>query len=143
MAALIHMMVDQASTGTGEVELDPSMLGDLILTGTAPKNFPHLFHLSPDDGPQAYVLVDPSLLFGAATIEDLDGERTVFGLVDKAVGDNQSLSLDRYLLPGLNRTARRALGGAELGGLLESCGELMGRDLDESAISIQGPALLV
>ncbi len=62
-------------------------------------------------GERHFIMVlDENCVETGRTLEDLEDELTIFGYMDRVVGEGQSVPLDRYLLPGLNRTLRRAAG---------------------------------
>lgn len=84
-----------------------------------------------------------SNLFGTATVDDLEGERTMLATVERIIEEGDTFSLDRHLLPGLSRVFRRALKGDQLVGLLHGFGGALGRPLDASALTINGPAVLL
>lgn len=69
------------------------------------------------EGRRCMVIIDPTNLHGSATLDDLEGEQTVVAHVDRLVRPRSEVSLDKYLLPGLPRTLRRAMGRS---GLTES-----------------------
>lgn len=73
---------------------------------------PHIFDIEFDgqDIP-AIAMVDPAKIREGSDIEDLVGEATLFGVVDRIVGEGRTFSLEKYLLPGMNRAARRVMGG--------------------------------
>jgi hypothetical protein len=144
MAALMPFMLDQFAAGKTTDDLDPAAIGQVILAGTAPQDFVHVFDLDAgDDVPSLVLLANPAYLFGTSTIDDLDGDFTVLATVDRMVEADDTYSLERHVLPGLNRTARRAMGSEGLSGLLESSSEMLGKALDESALRVEGPAALL
>jgi len=90
------------------------------------------------------ILLDPSHLIEGRELDDLEGERTVFGLVERLIPEGSSYPLARYLLPGMNRSLRRR---AEVSGawdeLVKGFGEMMGQQLDMGALSVDGPAAII
>ena len=121
MASVIPAMVNQAASGRDMNDLDPALMAEMFMARPPAQGFLHVFEV--DRGGSAartFLLANPVHLFGSAEIDDLDGELTVMGTVDRVIGEGQSFSLERHLLPGLNRTARRAMRAEGVSGLLES-----------------------
>lgn len=141
MAQVTPLLVDQASKGKKEFDLKPADVGKILLEDQ-PGDFVHVLELNlGDERPAAYVLAMPSNLFGSATMDDLTGELTILATVDRLVDAGGTFSLERHLMPGLNRTVRRAIGSHDLSDMLRSFAtDVLGRTIDPDAISVKGPA---
>lgn len=146
LGAVLPSLFDQLAAGNDDPVLDASQLARLLTGQDSPPNVPYIFELDHEHqaatGP-IFVLTQPSFLFDPATMDDLDDDSTVFASVERVIGIDRTYSLEKYLLPGLNRTARRAIGEKDVGEMLGSFSELMGKDMGLSEITIKGPALLV
>lgn len=69
---------------------------------------------------------------------------TVFGLVDRLIPEGKTHSLSRYVLPGLNRTMRRAFDANGMRDLADNMSKLPGgREVDPNDLNIEGPAVLI
>lgn len=144
-APLMPLLLSAATTGQNIENLDPATVGVAIFGGTGtPADFTHVFEMTSDvPDTSLLALLDPANLFGDAVMEDAEGHRTVVGLVDRVVMSGESFSLERYLLPGLNRTLRRAVGSDGIDKLLRDFGEKVGRELSVDSITVAGPAALM
>lgn len=141
-ARFLPLLATQASQGAGGPELSASEVAEFMLA-PAPTEHTHIFELK-GESPTKFVLpVRPACLYGGADMDDLEGEFTVFGVVDRLVGDGASYSLERYVLPGLNRTIRRAFPREKLLEMLESFADMSGGPVDARALEVEGPAALV
>ena len=89
------------------------------------------------------LILDPKNISEDRDCDDLEGEFTVFGIVDRLLSERNSLSLTRYLLPGMNRTMRRAIGTTSLEELLEGFGQTFGQAVDVSALTVNGPGAVI
>lgn len=92
------------------------------------------------DQPRAIALLNPAHLVKGYTVDDLEGEVAVFGQVESYKGEDQTYSLDKFFLAGVNRAARRAF---ELEGLLENAHKIMGRTVSMDEVVLTGPLLVV
>ena len=91
-----------------------------------------------------YFVLDPQKFEVGTTLEDATAELTVFGLIERIVQNGSTHSLDRYLVPGLNRTMRRLMGKDAIRNLVSSTTELRGGAvIDPEDLNIRGPAVLV
>lgn len=95
------------------------------------------------DGFRTVLILDPRNISEDRDCDDLEGAFTVFGIVDRLLAEGGSLSLVRYLLPGMNRVVRRAIKRASLEELLEGFGEMSGQTIDSSALSVTGPGAVI
>lgn len=141
-ARFLPLLATQASQGPGGPDLSASEAAEFMLA-PAPTEHTHMFELK-GEPPTKFVLpVRPACLYGGAVMDDLEGEVTVFGLVDRLVTDGASYSLERYVLPGLNRTIRRAFPREKLLEMLQSFADMSGGPIDARALEVEGPAALV
>lgn len=141
VSAFVPSMVEQMAAGREEPEFDPAIMGQMFLGG-APAAAMHVFTMDV----QAYhfiVLVDPKHLHEDATMDDLEGEFTLLATVDRIIPEGASKSLDRYLMPTMNRATRRMFGGKTLIEMVESLGDVLGNEIDPDALTVSGPAMIV
>lgn len=76
------------------------------------------------------------------SMDDLEGDLTVFGHIERVIGEGSSMELDKYLLPGLNRPMRRMLKSeGKLEGMFE--GAPAGFAITTEDLSLSGPAVLL
>jgi len=86
------------------------------------------------------VLLDSERLVGQAAVDDLEGERTVFGQVDTIVGEGSHYSLDKFFLSGMGRSMRRAI---PLENLLDGMAAISGKPMTTDDLKIAGPVVVV
>jgi hypothetical protein len=89
------------------------------------------------------LILDPKNINGDRDCDDLEGEFTVFGIVDRLLSEKSSLSLARYLLPGMNRTMRRAIGKTSLEELISGFSDISGQAIDVSTLTVNGPGAVI
>jgi len=145
MAQMMPIMFSALANGQDPSTLDQSALVPALMgSGTGATDFAHVLELDePIDGRTFVVIVKPDRLFGSAAIDDLEGDVSVFGLVDRLIPQGGSQSLERYLLPGLNRVARRAMSANSMNDLLQNFSQLGGRSVSSDAVNLSGPAAVV
>lgn len=86
--------------------------------------------------------VDPNYFFRNSSFEDLEADLTVFGSIESFVGEDGSLPLERWLLPGVDRTMRRAM----VSGGIETMLDSLSAQLQFNTTDVQrtqGPAVLI
>lgn len=71
-------------------------------------------------------------------VDDLEDDLTLFGVVEKLLPGGASTPLDRYVLPGLNRSLRRAVGD-----LSELLARLPGDPISAEDLVVAGPGALI
>ena len=76
-------------------------------------------------------------------MDDLEGEATIFGVVERLIPVGSSCSLERYVLPGMNRTLRRAFPRDKLLAMLESFSDTSGGSIAADGLDVDGPAAVV
>ncbi|MDQ1684611.1 MAG: hypothetical protein QOC82_1348 [Frankiaceae bacterium] len=139
----LPLLIAQAAQGAKDFEMSDADAAQ-VLFAPPPAAHTHIYELVLERRVERLVvLVDPGHMYGSATVDDLDGELTLFGIVDRLLPEATSFSLERYFLPGLNRTLRRALSGDQLVKMLEGFGAMTGEKVDAASLSIQGPAAVV
>lgn len=104
--------------------------GQIVLTGESPDSasLPVL------------VLANSEFLIQRAIPDDLEGQRTVFGLIDTLVGENQSYSLTKLFMAGVPRSIRRAFDAHQM---LEGFSSAFDRPIDPSELEIRGPLVVI
>ncbi len=88
-------------------------------------------------------LVKPANLFGGSSIDDLEGEHSIIGTVDRTIPLGGTYSLEKHLLPGISRPARRAMGDSGMEGLLRSAEKILGKSVGTEVLKIEGPAMII
>ncbi|MEU8489718.1 DUF6414 family protein [Pseudonocardia alni] len=132
----------------GRTDFNPSQqeLAQQFVAGEHVKS-PYVMRMEAedDDGQDFYFVLDPDKIASGFSIDDLVGELTIFGLAEKIVREGGTYSLDRYAVPGINRTFRRAMGKDAVRNLMNSTRELRGSDsnADASDLDVHGPAVIV
>jgi hypothetical protein len=96
-----------------------------------------------ESGRRFILILDPKNISEDRDCDDLEGEFTVFGIVDRLLSEKSSLSLTRYLLPGMNRTMRRAIRKTSLEELIENFSDISDQAIDVSALTVNGPAAVI
>lgn len=139
MERFLPLMLRHAAESGPRRPSDREIAQAFMAEGTAT---PQLYEINGDDLPVKFVTVlDPSHLFRSTSMEDLEGDVSIFGLVDRVVREGAEVSLERHVLPGLNRTIRRALGSAgSIENLLEGSEQVLGRRIDPESVKLRGPA---
>jgi len=118
----------------------PGMPTEFIaqLLGGASTARPLLFELVPADAPVRVMLqLDGGKFHRDATPDEVTGEVSVFGVVDQLVPEGSFLDLSRFLLPGVNRVARRAIDEKSIRDLLAKLGQ------PDAELAVDGPVWLV
>ena len=100
--------------------------------------------LESDDGDgddlRAIVLLDGGNVLAGHSLQDLEGDRAVFGQVDTLVDAGKTFSLEKFFLSGFSRAIRRSLDTTEM---LEGFSGITGRKVDSSVIEVPGPLVVV
>lgn len=117
-----------------------------VLTEIASPNNAALWELDhgQSDLPRVLVKVRSQHLWPDQSMDDMDGEHTILGLVDQIVGEANEFSLERHLLPGINRATRRAMSGSAMEDMLASVMAIPGANPAAStSLRIPGPLYVV
>lgn len=143
VAAVLAMILPLAQAGIDLDNVSAEQVMSLLIERRGVEA-PIVVELQPHAGPYRFMSVlRPTAAYGDAVLDELEGDYTIFGTLDRVLGEGERLSLEQYMLPGLNRTLRRALGGEQLGDLLKSFGAVSGRQLDVKDLEFHGPGALV
>lgn len=143
IATLFEMFVPLLQSGS-DLENVPQEDVARMLFDQREVQAPGVMTLEPTAGPYRFVMVlQPDCLYRTPSFEELEGEFTVFGTLDGPLGDGDAISLERYLLPGLPRALRRAIGQKGISELLEGLAEATGRKVDVADLSFSGPGGLM
>lgn len=86
------------------------------------------------------VLLDSGNLAGQASLDDLEGDRTIFGQVDAVIPEDGVYSLEKFFLSGFGRAMRRAINPAQM---LEGLSEGIGRPMSVEDLRVPGPLAVV
>lgn len=147
MARFLPLLIAQATAGKTEFEPPTQAeIAKLLLAPTDEESGPQLFNLEPEtpfEGRRHLAIVDTGCLRGAASTDDIEGDYTLVAHVDRLVRPRVELSLNQYLLPGVPRTVRRALGRADLTEMVTGLGPVLGRQIAPSDLLVLGPALML
>jgi hypothetical protein len=143
VGGLFPLMIARYSEG--ETDPAPSQ-EDLVQLLTAPQTEGaqvYDLNLSDTGGRNFVLILDPRNVAEGRDCDDLEGEFTVFGIIDRLLSETSSLSLTRYLLPGMSRTMRRAIGKTSLDELIAGFGEVSGQQIDAQALNVSGPGAVI
>lgn len=145
MARFLPLLMAQVSAGAKEFTPSTGEIAQAFMAepdaGSA-----QLFELEPEepvDGRRCLVIIDPAYLHGSATLDDLEGEQTFVAHVDRLVRPQAKLGLEKYLLPGIPRTVRRAMGPEALMDMVTGLDGVVGRKIDPGELIVTGPALIL
>lgn len=132
------------AVAAGGGELQPAAQAKLMaeMVASSPATSRQLFELELDDdaGVRVFLAVDPAHFFRNNTLEDLEGEVTVFGTVERIVPEGAQISTERWLLPDMDRSMRRLFKKQGLEKMLEGLEAMVSVDTSQ-AKSIEGPAV--
>jgi hypothetical protein len=104
---------------------------------------PLLFDLEVEDGDvSVYFSVDPASFFGANAPDDLSGDLTIFGTVERLVPEGKQVPIDQWLFPGVNRVMRKAIAAKGTADLVKQFAPMLGDSVDLS-YQLDGPAIVV
>lgn len=144
MAKFMPMLTGMMAEGRTEFEPTTQELAKQFFQGEHVKA-PHIMVMAADLTDYAfYFVLDPSKFAAGSTLEDLAGEVTVFGLAERIIREGSMYSLDKHVVPGLNRTMRRLLGKDAMSKLAEATAGLRGgTTIDPDDLNIRGPAVIV
>ncbi|MDV8002832.1 hypothetical protein [Rhodococcus sp. IEGM 1408] len=93
-----------------------------------------------DDEAAVIVLANRENLVGTKTADDLEGDRTVLGIVESFVPEGKDFEFAKHLLTGIPRAFRRQTNAVDL---LRSVVTQVGSDVDADSLVIPGPVVLV
>ncbi|QYN38099.1 hypothetical protein K1T35_13200 [Pseudonocardia sp. DSM 110487] len=75
--------------------------------------------------------------------DDLVGDMAIFGLAERIIREGSSYSLEKFLVPGLNRSMRRMMGADGLEKMISGAPQIANRTVSAEDLNIRGPAVLV
>lgn len=81
---------------------------------------------------------DTQWLLEGKEVDDIEGELTVLAYIEQVLSADQSVPLDRYVLPGMNRAMRRQFGRDQLLDLLSQVTNLG----SSQVLDFEGPGLV-
>lgn len=145
MARFLPLLMAQASQGATDFKPSQAEIAHAFMAESDAQH-PQLFDLaeeSPVEGRRSMLIIDPAGLRGSATLDDLEGEHTIVAHLDRIVRYRQELSLDKYLMPGLPRVMRRAIGSKGIRGMVSGLDKVVGRKVEPDELTLRGPALLL
>jgi hypothetical protein len=104
-----------------------------------------VYEINPSEeiGRNFLLILDPKNISEDRDCDDLEGEFTVFGIIDRLLSEKSAFSLTRYVLPGMNRTMRRAIRKTSLEELITGFGDVSGQPIDVSALTVNGPGAVI
>ncbi|MGH3614155.1 MAG: hypothetical protein ACRDRK_16490 [Pseudonocardia sp.] len=104
---------------------------------------PDVFEIEPDvdDAPRFIVSLKPGAYIEGYSGDDIVGELSAFGLIERIVRPGSTYSLEKHLLPGVGRALRRQMMGQVTSNMPPSLssGERMAAD----DLEIRGPAVII
>lgn len=138
LAGMVNLMAQNPAAMSGSDVPDEFM----TLMTAGPQGGPVVLDLASDDGQEnrTLALLNAAHLTGGATLDDLEGERSVFGIIDTIVPDGQNYSLEKFFLSGVGRAVRRAFDTAEL---LQGMSEGFGRPFTVNDLRLTGPLVVI
>lgn len=127
----------QSPGGLGGGDVPPGLITAILSDESTPR--PLLFDFTSPELSDVRICVqlDRGWFHRNATPDDIDGEVTVVGSVDQLIPEGGEMSLERFLMPGANRAARRMMGKEALHDLMTKLG------LEGSTLTLEGPAWVV
>lgn len=144
MAKFVPMFTDMLASGRTDFQPSEQDVAHQFLRGEHEKAS-HVMRMEVEGNESAlYFVLDPAKFAAGSTLEDLSGEMTVFGLAERIVREGSSYSLDRYVIPGFNRTLRRAMGKDVIRNLVNGTEALRGgSQIDAEDLDVHGPAVVL
>lgn len=138
LAGLVNLMVQHPNAMTSAEP--PAEFMSLMTAGPQGGSIV-LDRISDDpEASRTLVLLDAENFVRGSTMDDLEGERTVFGSIDTLVGEDQDYSLEKFFMSGISRAVRRMFDPAEL---LQGVSEGFGRSLSVDDLRLKGPLVVV
>lgn len=124
-----------STVGAGRDEGIPEGLIAAVLSDEAAPR-PLLFDLVSEDVQdlRVFLQIDQGWFHRNATPDDINGEVTVFASVDQLIPEGGEVGLERFLMPGANRAARRMMGKENLADLMARLGH------KDEPLHLEGPA---
>jgi hypothetical protein len=138
LAGMVNLFVQ--NPGALSSSTPPPEFMTLMTAGT--QGGPIVLDLVPEDGQGTRVLafLNAEHITRGATLDSLDGDRSVFGFIDAIVAEGQDYSLEKFFLAGVGRAFRRAFDSAEL---LENFSQSFERSLSADDLRLTGPLVVV
>lgn len=93
-----------------------------------------------DEEAAVVVLANRENVVGSWTADDLEGDRTVLGIVESFVPEGKDFELSKHLLTGVPRALRRNTNAVDL---LRSVATQMGSVVDADSLVVPGPVVLI
>lgn len=117
-----------------------AMFADMFAGSSAPSR--QLYELEPESDSEirVFLAIEADQFFRSNGFEDIESDVSVFGTVERLVGENASMSLERWLLPDMDRSMRRMMKKQGLDKMLEGITGMVSVDL-EDAKAVKGPAM--
>ena len=145
LGKIMPMMLNRFAEGEAEPTPTQQDLAELAL-GSSPAG-PQVYDLKMVDDSndlRLVMILDPKNLVDERESEDLEGEFTVFGIIDRLLSDGAVMSLSRYVLPGMNRTMRRGFGQANFEDFVNKFQtSALGRPMNFDALNVTGPGAVI
>lgn len=143
VAAAFAMLTPLLMSGANMDDIDPSQIAGAFIEQRSAQA-PVVVELQPHDGDYTFAAVlKPGLLGPSVSFDELEGEFTVFGTLDRVMGQGDSLNLEQFMFPGWNRTLRRAIGRDDLEGMLVQLGGLTSSGFEPGDLHFEGPGALI
>lgn len=143
VAAAFAMLTPLLMSGANVDDLNASEIAGALIDQRGALA-PVVVELQPHSSDYRFAAVlKPGLLGSGVGFDELEGEFTIFGTVDRVMGEVDSLNLEQFMFPGWNRTLRRAIGRDDLAGMLVELGGLTSSSFEAEDLQFQGPGALI
>lgn len=142
MSFMLPQLMQQATTGQDNFELDESQALRDFMSGELAMDVTAILEL-PEAEQRVVVLARPGGIVDR--LEDLEDDLRVIGTAHRVVRPNRTRSLAPYVLPGLSRDARKAIGDDGVVDLISRLPEgFIHWDGEvEDAVIVEGPAIII
>lgn len=117
-----------------------AMFADMFAGSSTPSRQLYELELESDTDIRVFLAIEADQFFRSNGFEDIESDVSIFGTVERLVGDNATMSLERWLLPDMDRSMRRMMKKQGLDKMLEGITGMVSVDL-EDAKAVTGPAM--
>jgi hypothetical protein len=138
----IPLMMEAAAAGQTEFNPTPAELARQFFNGRHEQAAP-VMKMEVEGASYDFYMVLKQDHFVDSSPEDLVGDLAVFGLAERIIKDGSTFSLERYLMPGVNRTMRRMMGKEAIQRMAASAAQAGNDPVDADDLNIRGPAVLL
>ena len=142
-ARFFPILMQQMASGAQDFNPSTADVASVFMTDSM-QSTPQLYEVLTDqqDLPKFVVIIDPRFVM-TDSMDDFESDFDIVGSVDRVVAERSSVSLERYILPGLPRATRRALGKNKIAEMVAGLENLVGRSVSSDDLELKGPAVLI